>query len=135
MLYERIFDEHFPIVYIHQVELDGSGKSVRITAMDPVHWRNAANALNEAIIIQKVPIPSDADIICKSDEFPRFKKKHEKEGILKIELGTSNDKKSKVVELVGTKDAVTKVRSLTEEFIASKRIKKQSSTANHSTSK
>ena len=103
--------------------------------MDPVHWRNAANALNEAIIIQKVTIPNDADIICKSDEFPNFKKKHEKEGILKIELGTSNDKKSKVLELVGIKEFVMKATSLTEEFIASKRIKKQSPTVNHSTSK
>ena len=118
-----------------QVDLDGSEKSVRITAIDDVHWVKAKNALNEAIIVEKMEIPSDADIMSDSDDFQSFKEKYEKEGKLKIKLETSNDMKSKAVKLVGTKDAVKETRCETQKFIASKKIKKQPVTASNPTSK
>ena len=118
---------------LYQVVLDGSGKSVRITAMDDLEWRKAVNALEESIIIEHVQVPSDANIISESDDFRKFQKEQEKKVL--IELITSNDRKSKVMALIGTKDAVANAKSLTQQFIASKISKKQPRPANPSTSK
>ncbi len=103
--------------------------------MDSAHLDKAVQALNEAIIIEQVPISSNADIIFKSDDFQNFKKKEEEEKMLKIELETSSDKKGKVVKIIGAKDAVMKAKSSTEEFFASRKTKKQSRAGNPPTSK
>ncbi len=104
--------------------------------MDSVEWRKAVKALDESIIIEKVPISSDADITTESDDFQNFKKEEEeKEEILKLELEISNDKKSKIVKLVGAKNAVMKAKSSTATFIASKKPKKKPRAVNRSTSK
>ena len=91
-----------------------------ITAMDPVEFKRAENALDEIIIIKKVPVPKDADIVPESADFENFKAKQEKNQILKVYMETTRDKTYKEISLVGAKEDVMRAMKQTEEFVASK---------------
>ena len=86
--------------FLKQVELEKSEESVLITAMDQVEFKKAENALDELIIIRKVPVSKDADIAPESADFENFKAEQETNQILKVYMETTGDKNAKKLVLL-----------------------------------
>ena len=113
----------------------GRSKSVSITAIDHVHWKKAEDVLNESIITEKVETQKSIEVRFESDDFQNFKEREEDGKVLKIEMEKSNDGKGKNVTLIGTREAVSKAKISTGQFIALQATNKQTPAAKKSEGK
>ena len=116
------------IITLFQVKPKDSAKSlVLITAINSVDWMKAERNLKNAIIITRIPVPSNADIEFTSASFRDFVAKEKEGKILNLHLKTFPDLR-KLVKLVGAKDDVMKAKISIETFLGTKRKEEETTT-------
>ena len=93
-----------------------------VTALNDVELEKARKLLDESLIQEVIPIPSDADNSIQSLDEDMFRQKQEQSKALKVFFKRTDENKS-IIQLVGVKDAVMNAKEATGKFIESKREK------------